>query len=188
MHPPSLSPLLAVCTKALNDLTPKRLEEMSHEMPWRTFGPNSDQPCKVRYLADLETDHLQNILVTQKHISMMYSKVIMYLIEKRLTDTRTEWEKSFDHDIIARYEERCKLLEKKIEQLESNRPVPGHEMRSEAWYAVWEQLLKSMPSSKNRINSSGQEDALAEIKRLQRLAQANPLRRWPLHLGGGPRK
>ena len=82
---PNAGKALASLTDAVNSISPSRLDELASTMPWGTFGPDGIRPMEVRYLSDLDTDHLENILVTQKHIDFIYSKVILHLIKKRLT-------------------------------------------------------------------------------------------------------
>ena len=82
---PTAGKTLAAITDAVNSITPSRLDELAATMPWGSFGSDGIRPREVRYLSDLDTDHLENILVTQKHIDFIYSKVILHLIKKRLT-------------------------------------------------------------------------------------------------------
>lgn len=77
---------LALFTARYNSLTDKELQTCAECLQWGTYGPNGDKPMKVRYLNDLNTDHLQNILVTQSHISSLYRKVILWLLKKRWTE------------------------------------------------------------------------------------------------------
>lgn len=37
-------------------------------MTWGSYGPNGDQPLKIRKLRDLDTDHIHAILRTQTHL------------------------------------------------------------------------------------------------------------------------
>ncbi len=62
---------------------PQLLAKVRSELVWGTFGKQGDQPCKVRFLDDLETEHLENILITQKHISQVYSLVIVTILKER---------------------------------------------------------------------------------------------------------
>lgn len=77
--------ILTAITAEVNSVSSEQLDELSTTMRWGTFGPTGNKPMQIRFLNDLETDHLENILVTQKHIDYMYSKVILHLIKKRLT-------------------------------------------------------------------------------------------------------
>ena len=44
---------------------------------WGTFGKNGDQPCKFVLIKDLETEHIEAILRTQKHFSEEYKKILV---------------------------------------------------------------------------------------------------------------
>lgn len=74
---------LTILTNALNSFTRKELIQLSEEYLWGTFGPNGDQPIQAKRLCDLDTDHLKNILITQTHTTMLYRKVILFLLEER---------------------------------------------------------------------------------------------------------
>ena len=82
---PTAGKTLAAITDAVNSITPSRLDELASLTRWGTYGPTGDKPMQARFLSDLDTDHLENILVTQKHIDFMCSKIILHLIKKRLT-------------------------------------------------------------------------------------------------------
>jgi hypothetical protein len=50
---------------------------------WGTFGPNGDQPRVDKPLIQLDTNHLENILITQRHISWQVSCVILHILKER---------------------------------------------------------------------------------------------------------
>lgn len=51
---------------------------------WGTYGINSDQPLRWKRLVDCDTDHLQNILCTQKHVyGTVYEKYIRSILSDR---------------------------------------------------------------------------------------------------------
>jgi hypothetical protein len=62
---------------------PELLAKVRSELVWGTFGKEGDKPCKVRFLDDLETEHLENILITQRHIKQVYSLVIVTILKER---------------------------------------------------------------------------------------------------------
>lgn len=65
---------------ALNEDT---LDELAATTKWGTFGPNGDQPRVDKPLRDLDTDHLENILITQRHIAWQTSLVILHILKDR---------------------------------------------------------------------------------------------------------
>lgn len=50
---------------------------------WGTYGKNGDEPLKYIHLVDAETDHLQTILNTQKHIYGETKQIIQSILEDR---------------------------------------------------------------------------------------------------------
>lgn len=62
---------------------PQVLEAKAREATWGTFGPNADQPMAERTLWDLDTDHLENILITERHIPLAYSIIILSILKLR---------------------------------------------------------------------------------------------------------
>jgi len=86
MHPAAYLPngdKLAEITKAINTVSDDEVIEFSKKLKWGTYGPNGDQPVKIRYLYDLDTEHLENILVTQGHIGPIYIRTILVLLKHR---------------------------------------------------------------------------------------------------------
>lgn len=63
----------------------KRIRETEHWIheEWGTFGPNGDRPLEVRYLPNLDTDHLEAILITQPHLSPKQRATILELLKSR---------------------------------------------------------------------------------------------------------
>ena len=74
---------LTELTKQLNSYTQKELDDASKRLQWGTFGPDGQRPMQVRYLNDLDTDHLENIMVTQPQITPIYKKVILHILKLR---------------------------------------------------------------------------------------------------------
>lgn len=81
---------LKALTDKLNALTDEQLDNAARNIRWGSYGYETLTPLKVRYLVDLDTDHLENILVTQDHIGPVYRKVIFHLLKKRLSLTYTK--------------------------------------------------------------------------------------------------
>jgi hypothetical protein len=76
-------PKLAEVTKAINTVPDSEVIEFSKTLKWGTYGPNGDQAVKVRYIYDLDTEHLENILVTQPHIGPVRARTILVLLKHR---------------------------------------------------------------------------------------------------------
>lgn len=75
---------LAAITRHLNGYTPAELDELAGELMWQTQGVDGTGEPRVVPLNTLAMDHLENIMVTQKHVSPLTRKVIMHLIKKGL--------------------------------------------------------------------------------------------------------
>lgn len=67
----------------INGLTDSELREFATRLKWGTLGPDGNDVRKFKTLNDLATDHLESILITQRQISKLYSKVILYIIKSR---------------------------------------------------------------------------------------------------------
>lgn len=50
---------------------------------WTTFGKNGDEERKVILIKNLETDHIKNILSTQKQISEFYRNILQQELDIR---------------------------------------------------------------------------------------------------------
>ena len=74
---------LARATGDLDQLNTECLDQLARELPWGTYGPNGDQERTVKILNDLDTDHLENILITQRQIHVVYSKTILHILKRR---------------------------------------------------------------------------------------------------------
>jgi hypothetical protein len=59
------------------------IEWMADNTIWGTYGKNGDQPLKWVNLKNADTDHLEAILDTQKHISRYIRDVIEYILKGR---------------------------------------------------------------------------------------------------------
>lgn len=74
---------LTELTKQLNSITPEQCDAYAKRLRWGTFGPTGLRPMEVRYLIDLDTDHLQNILMTQDSCPYLYRRVIIHILKNR---------------------------------------------------------------------------------------------------------
>lgn len=65
-------------------MTKQEFEIAKQKALWGTYGVNSDQPLRWKKLVDCDTDHLQNILRTQKGIyNTVYEDFIYSILEDR---------------------------------------------------------------------------------------------------------
>lgn len=59
------------------------VQEYAHELEWTNYGPTGkDLPFKST-LVELDTDHLEAILITQVGISPEYRAAILYILKDR---------------------------------------------------------------------------------------------------------
>jgi hypothetical protein len=84
---------LTALTNSVAVLDNAQLSVLSTTLRWGTYGPEGKRPLAVRYLADLDTDHLENILITQRQISVLYSKTIIFILKQRYLQLGVEWER-----------------------------------------------------------------------------------------------
>lgn len=77
---------LAIITDEVRSMPIKQLDELADTLAWGTYGISGDQSMRKRTLNSLETDHLENILITQKQISYIYAKVILHILKMRYLD------------------------------------------------------------------------------------------------------
>lgn len=63
-----------------------RSEKAWETLRWANYGPDGDSPREETTLADLDTDHLEAILITQPQISPEYRAAILELIRLRWAD------------------------------------------------------------------------------------------------------
>lgn len=59
---------------------------------WGTFGKNGKDPVKYLSLNELESDHIQNILLTQKNISAYYRNIFKKILRKRKLEKLKNYE------------------------------------------------------------------------------------------------
>ena len=62
-------------------------KEVRELFRWGSFGREGNEPKKVRFLKDLEPDHIYNILHTQTHLSrvqqLMFVEELVYRLENK---------------------------------------------------------------------------------------------------------
>lgn len=59
------------------------VRDREREFKWGNYGPDSDQSLAVTTIADLSTEHLENILITQPHVENELAAAILMLLKKR---------------------------------------------------------------------------------------------------------
>ena len=55
----------------------------ANKLVWGTYGRPARQPVQYKCLYELDSEHLENILSTQRQIPVIYSKAIMLLLRER---------------------------------------------------------------------------------------------------------
>ncbi len=58
-------------------------EEIKRSLPWNTYGPQGSQPLTPVRLIECDTNHLENILATQKHLTLLQYHVIIAILRDR---------------------------------------------------------------------------------------------------------
>ncbi len=71
---------LTEITKSVRDIPYEALNELANTLEWGTYR---DGEYKFFPLNDLTSDHLENILITQRQIPYKYSRVILYILKNR---------------------------------------------------------------------------------------------------------
>jgi hypothetical protein len=66
---------------------PKLLAEVRSNLTWGTNGSEGSEPTKTLWLDDLETYHLENIIITQYQIKPLYKLVILVILKERYLHT-----------------------------------------------------------------------------------------------------
>jgi len=65
------------------------LDLYADKILWGEFGQAGKSSLKERSLLDLDTEHLENILITQPHTGCFIRAVIVALLKKRYTQDET---------------------------------------------------------------------------------------------------
>lgn len=60
------------------------LSEFMDKLTWGTYGRPAAYPVKYKKLRELDTEHLQNILATQRQIPIIMSRAIMAILAERV--------------------------------------------------------------------------------------------------------
>ncbi len=55
----------------------------ANQLIWGTYGKPVKLPVQYKFLYELDSEHLENILITQRHIPVIYSRAILLLLEQR---------------------------------------------------------------------------------------------------------
>lgn len=74
---------LAGITDRLNAMSESELNQLLDDTLWTSYGRDGKGPAKNRPLRELDTDHLENILVTQSHVPFVVRKSILHLLKQR---------------------------------------------------------------------------------------------------------
>jgi len=74
---------LANITQRLSELTADELNTILDHVMWTSYGLDGKGPATQRPLRALDTDHLENILVTQSHTAFEVRKAIIFLLKQR---------------------------------------------------------------------------------------------------------
>jgi len=62
---------------------PSTFDRIKQSLGWQTYGPNADQPLTPVRLIECDTNHLENILATQTHLTPLYHHVITAILRDR---------------------------------------------------------------------------------------------------------
>lgn len=74
---------LADITRRLSELTADELNTILDHVLWTSYGLDGKGPAIQRPLRALDTDHLENILVTQTHTAFEVRKAILHVLKQR---------------------------------------------------------------------------------------------------------
>lgn len=76
--------LLSEATRIMNGITTRELENYANSLKWMSFGLDGQGPAKLNVLNELETSHLENILVMNSHaLNPVYVKTILHILKTR---------------------------------------------------------------------------------------------------------
>jgi len=62
-------------------------DDIKQHMQWGTYGPNGSDPLTPVRLIDCDTNHLENIIATQSHLTLLHYHVIMAILRGRYLAT-----------------------------------------------------------------------------------------------------
>jgi hypothetical protein len=60
-----------------------RNDQLWNLLPWGSYGKTGKETRRCRVIAELETDHLEAILITQPHVTPQYRATILELLKER---------------------------------------------------------------------------------------------------------
>lgn len=55
----------------------------ANKLIWGTLGQPAKYPVKYKFLYELDSEHLRNILATQRQIPVIYSRAILFILQER---------------------------------------------------------------------------------------------------------
>lgn len=71
-------------TPAECEILKRNIAEVYQTFQWGTYGPNQNPgDFQTKLLTDLETSHLENILITQPQIPNDYAAAILHILKMR---------------------------------------------------------------------------------------------------------
>jgi hypothetical protein len=65
-----------------SELSDKDLEKLSNETRWGSFGVSGKDPIKYTLMCNLETDHIENILMYCRTTPLI-KKILLFILKKR---------------------------------------------------------------------------------------------------------
>lgn len=71
------------CMAALGLSKDSPIADFSDRLIWGTYGHPAQMPEQWKKLRDLDTEHLENIVITQRRIPLIYSRAIMLILRER---------------------------------------------------------------------------------------------------------
>ena len=70
--------------------TEDSFEKVRHVCSWGTYGINGDQPLQYKAIAEMDTDHIEAVLQTVKHIRPMIKTVMQNELKFRQANVSYE--------------------------------------------------------------------------------------------------
>ena len=91
---------LTELTRQLRSISDEKLDVLAKTLKWGTYGPNGDGELKVKSFSELDTEHLENIVITQP-ITELQIRVILHILKKRYV-TQHDYSRIHERKITAR--------------------------------------------------------------------------------------
>jgi hypothetical protein len=79
--------ILTNTAKFVRDISDGRLDCFAHDIKWGTYGPKGTDQLVFKPLDKLDTEHLENILITQPDLRPLFIRVVLHILKKRYTAT-----------------------------------------------------------------------------------------------------